>query len=249
MTDPGGPYDPPPAQPPPPPPGAPPPPPPPPQYPPPAYDWSQQQHQYAPPPPQAQGTNGFAIASFVLGLLGGICLSVIFGFVGLSQIKKRGQKGRGLAIAGLLLSAGWAVAIALIVALVIVSEPERDDTGQITQGGSLNVTDIRDGDCLNGLDNSGQVSQVDAVPCEDRHDGEVVAVFDLPPGPYPGEAEVVRASGAGCRERIAARVESSPLRESLGLLTLHPLERSWSRDRTVLCIVTSSSGGKLVGRV
>ena len=54
-------------------------------------------------------TNGLAVASLVLGLLWicyiGSILAVVFGHVGLSQIKKSGgtQTGQGLAIAGLIL--------------------------------------------------------------------------------------------------------------------------------------------------
>jgi hypothetical protein len=52
-------------------------------------------------------TNGFAIASLVLGLIWlwwlGSVLAVVFGHVALRQIARSGQSGRGLAIAGLAL--------------------------------------------------------------------------------------------------------------------------------------------------
>ena len=52
-------------------------------------------------------TNGFAIASLVFGILWlfwlGSLLAVIFGHVAVVQTRKRGQRGRGLAIAGLVL--------------------------------------------------------------------------------------------------------------------------------------------------
>lgn len=52
-------------------------------------------------------TNGFAIASLTLGILWlywvGSILAVIFGHVALKQIKRNGESGRGLAIAGLVL--------------------------------------------------------------------------------------------------------------------------------------------------
>ncbi len=85
-----------------PPPAAPPPPPP------PAGGW------YAPTPgAQPTTTNGFAVASLVLGIavlctgiIGGI-LAVIFGNLALSRIAESAgrQRGRGLAIAGIVL--GW----------------------------------------------------------------------------------------------------------------------------------------------
>jgi hypothetical protein len=61
----------------------------------------------------ASGTNGFAIAAFVLGFLGAVLLSVIFGIVALNKLRDRPQRGKGLAIAGLCLSGVWLVGIAV----------------------------------------------------------------------------------------------------------------------------------------
>jgi hypothetical protein len=88
-----------------------------------------------PPPPQAVGrptfvrqtaaTNGFAIASLVVGLLWmwwiGSVLAVVFGHVALKQIARSesGQSGRGLAIAGLAL--GYLGLATLLVAIVAVA--------------------------------------------------------------------------------------------------------------------------------
>lgn len=64
---------------------------------------------YAPPP--MVGTNGFAVASLVCSLFGWVCmfigafLGIIFGFVALSQIRRTGQSGRGMAIAGIVIGA------------------------------------------------------------------------------------------------------------------------------------------------
>jgi hypothetical protein len=68
-------------------------------------------------------TNGFAVASMVLGIVWmywiGSILAVIFGFVALKQIKDSGgtQGGRGMAIAGLVL--GW-IGVA-IISLILVA--------------------------------------------------------------------------------------------------------------------------------
>jgi hypothetical protein len=87
---------------------------------------------YGPPPayggvgygyaagPTATSTNGLAVASLVLGILWldgiGSVLAVIFGFVALNQIKQRNQRGRGMAIGGLVL--GW-IGIALVALAVV----------------------------------------------------------------------------------------------------------------------------------
>jgi hypothetical protein len=59
-----------------------------------------------PPSPAIAGTNGLAIASLVLSVIG--CTSLIgaiLGHVALSQIRRTGQQGRGLALGGVIV--GW----------------------------------------------------------------------------------------------------------------------------------------------
>jgi hypothetical protein len=84
------------------------------------------------PPPDAawatpgvqQATNGFALASLVLGILWvywvGSILAVIFGYVALNQIRTRNEKGRGLAVAGLVFGCiGLAGLVAFLVAVAL----------------------------------------------------------------------------------------------------------------------------------
>jgi uncharacterized protein DUF4190 len=85
----------------------------------------------------APGTSGFAIASFVLGLLGGVLLSVIFGSVALTKLRDRPQRGKGLAIAGLCLSRAWLVGIAAVLVVASLTAAQRSvTTGQITKNGA-----------------------------------------------------------------------------------------------------------------
>ena len=71
-------------------------------------------------------TNGLAITSMVLGILGISIVAIVLGHVSLNQIKKSGdtQEGRGFAIAGLVLGyIGLAVSviiIAVVVAVIVV---------------------------------------------------------------------------------------------------------------------------------
>ena len=71
---------------------------------------------------QSPGTNGLAIASLVLGIIWiywiGSILAVIFGHVALAQIKKSGQGGRGLAIAGLTL--GW-IGVGFLTLFILIA--------------------------------------------------------------------------------------------------------------------------------
>lgn len=77
------------------------------------------------PPPHFQphpGTNGFAIAALILGIVAwpiGSILALIFGHMAKKQIDATGglQGGRGMAIAGIVL--GW-IGVAALIALIIV---------------------------------------------------------------------------------------------------------------------------------
>jgi hypothetical protein len=59
-------------------------------------------------PMQRAGINAMAAASLVCSLSGWLCFigaifGLIFGFVALNQIKQRGQRGRGMALAGIII--------------------------------------------------------------------------------------------------------------------------------------------------
>ncbi len=71
---------------------------------------------YVPPP-----TNGFAIASLVLGIIGGSLLALIFGYVALAQIRRSygTQGGRGIALAGVVL--GWIGIVVIAAAIILVA--------------------------------------------------------------------------------------------------------------------------------
>ena len=115
-----------PTSPPPPPPGAPPPSP----YAPPGYGQppAYGQQPYGLQPYGQQGyyqqpasTNGFAIASLVLGILWlywlGSVLALIFGYVARRQIRAGNQRGDGIAIAGIVL--GW-IGVGLLVLFFLI---------------------------------------------------------------------------------------------------------------------------------
>ena len=87
-----------------------------------AYGPSTTPYGYTPYQP-TRGTNGFAIASMVLGIVWiywiGSILAIVFGFVAYSQIKERQQGGRGMATAGLIL--GFIGLGTLVLTILIVT--------------------------------------------------------------------------------------------------------------------------------
>jgi len=205
---------------------------------------------YPPPQPQKPGTNGFAIASLIFGIIGGILLGFIFGFIALSQTKRTGQNGRGLALAGVILSSMWTVGIVLAIILAVTTSAKRDSGGAVTDGGSISATSLQVGDCVNGLKNTTNLLSLPGVPCTQPHEGEVFAVFDLPAGAYPGAAAVDQEVSRECNDRLGAYSPSAETNPDVGLFSVYPLEQNWRRgDRQVVCLATASSGGTTTGSI
>ena len=203
-------------------------------------------------PPTRPGTNGFAIAALIFGIIGGALLGVIFGFVALSQIKRSGQGGRGMAIAGLVLSGVWVLAITGLVVVAVASSPDRNDSGQITSGGSVSATALQTGDCVNDLKDTTSLLSLPAVPCTQAHEGEVFAVFDLPAGPYPGADAVDRQATSQCSDRITAYSPTAGTDGTYNLFLVYPREQDWAGgDREIACVAVSGVGtttGSIKGR-
>lgn len=84
--------------------------------------------QYASPngyyPGLQVGTNPWAIASLVLGIFGTAIFAVIAGHLALSQIRRTGESGRGLAIAGLILGyleiVLWSLFFAALMGFIVI---------------------------------------------------------------------------------------------------------------------------------
>jgi hypothetical protein len=193
-------------------------------------------------PPTDPGTNGFAVAGLVCGILA-LCgvglLSVIFGIIALVQIKKTGQKGRGMAIAGIAITGAW-VAVGVVAAIVVVAigvGAERDDDGIITDGGRMNITALRPGDCIEELREGRAIDTVPAVPCSEPHIGEVYATFDLADGDWPGEDIVFEEAELGCLDLLFDHSQTAFDDETVDIFYIHPTRTTWrTGDREVVCI-------------
>ena len=228
----------------PPPPGPYPPPPPPQPYPPPppgAYPaqppgpyYEQPQGPYYPPPPvpyppQPPGTNWWAVISLIFGIIGGVLISVVCGIVGL-QRAKAGQGGRGMAIAGLVLSGLWVLGVVVLVAFLLIFDK-----------GTVGANEVKAGDCLTEMPASGLVLTVDTASCDEPHKGEIFAVMTMPDGDFPGQSAIEEYQNKCAPELVKYSPEAAGDPE-VGLFVLYPSEDSWGEgDRTVTCIATSDT--------
>lgn len=152
------------------------------------------------PQPPAQGTNGLAITSLVLGIIGFGCflwaLGLGFGIAALRQIRRRPQRGKGLAVAGIVLSSLWAVVVIGFVGPIAVTGFKE---GWDEVGRRVDVLDLKQGECYqeNAFD-AERITRVTKVRCTEPHHGEVFGVVQLPGSRYPGEDEVQKKTGHEC---------------------------------------------------
>ena len=197
------------------------------------------------PPPKA-GINGWAIASFVLGVISVSLLSIIFGIIALVQIRKAPQRGTGLAVAGFCLSAVWIVGLIAFVAIYASSQARVSSTGQITQNGHLNVTQLRAGDCFqNAAGNqpdTGEMTQITAVTCTTPHNAQVIALLPVSGSAYPGAAAFKAQGVPGCNAKAKADLDPEKLTSTMNLIWYYPEPQAWTDgQRSITCVVADSS--------
>ncbi|AJP03614.1 membrane protein [Streptomyces cyaneogriseus subsp. noncyanogenus] len=195
--------------------------------------------------------NGVAIAAFVLGLLCFLpAVGLVLGLVALRQIKRRGQRGKGFAVAGAALSAAglalWTVSLAT-GAVTAFWDGVRD----AARGGGTAYS-LAEGECFDAPGGSleGFAYDVDEVSCAAPHHGEVFAAFDLPAGSYPGEDTVARAAEDRCYTlRDGYAMDAWAVPGDVDVYYFAPTRQSWrTGDREVACLFGSTrTGGVLTG--
>ncbi|GEL96352.1 DUF4190 domain-containing protein [Cellulomonas composti] len=176
--------------------------------------------------------DGFAIAGFILSLVGGVLLAVIFGIMGITRTRGGRAKGRGLAIAAVAIGTLWFVAgIVVAVVVAVTTEP----TSSYTVGDCVQLS--VDGDAQ--LDD-GAAPSLPMVACEVPHNGEVYAARDLPAGPYPGLQRVEQEARAYCTSEFESFV-GLPFEDSqLSFFYVYPEQLGWGAgDHEIACVATA----------
>ncbi|MEV5958664.1 DUF4190 domain-containing protein [Streptomyces sp. NPDC051987] len=212
-------------------------------YPGPYQQWGQG---YGPPVPQPP-VNGLAIASLVLGLL--CCLpgvGLVLGLIGLSQIRRRGERGTAMAVVGSVFSS---LGLALWVLLLASG-----GAGEFWDGVKEGVHDsaslsLATGDCFDTPDGTltgDLVSDVDVVDCAKAHDGEVFATYRLTGSSYPGDDSVGDWADRRCSAlEDGYAMDGWAVPGDVGVYYFTPSEDSWrSGDRQVACVFGNTTEGR-----
>ncbi|MFD1659372.1 DUF4190 domain-containing protein [Streptomyces caeni] len=204
-------------------------------YGPPYQPWGQGYSPYNRPAP----VNGVAIAALVLGILCFLpAVGLILGLIAIVQIRRRGERGRGLAIGGMVMSS---FGLALLVT-AFATGGAHDVWQGIKDGARDNgVTfTLKKGECFNALGGSlsGEAYDVDKVPCSGRHQAEVFADFTLPGGRYPGDDAIAKAAEDKCYAlQYAYAMDSWAVPGNVDIYYFTPTRDSWGYgDREVACV-------------
>ena len=133
----------------------------------------------------------------------------------------------------------------------ISDDSTRDDQGTIVEGGDVGVFVLEVGDCFDDpAGDAVQVVTVEAVPCDQPHDNQVAAKFDLPDSDFPGDDEVLAQAVTGCIDRFENAVGEPYETSRLDVLPMYPTKDGWdSGDHEVICNVYNLDLSKLTSSV
>jgi hypothetical protein len=222
----------------------------------PGQPYPQQPYPGQPYPPQYQPNAGapskaLAITALVLAIFGIFVVTaiaaVILAIIVLVRSRDGRPHGKGMAISALVICVLWVAGFVIAIVAVVNSQPERDSSGQVVEGGHVLVSSIRTGDCLTKEPGASVQLTVELTPCSKPHREEAFANFDLGDGAFPGQAEVDRLAEAGCVSRYEKYVGVPADQTELVIVYLRPYEESWDVDPGVTCLVSegAASSGSL----
>ncbi|NUP52481.1 MAG: DUF4190 domain-containing protein [Catenulispora sp.] len=197
------------------------------------------------------GTNGMAVAALVLGICGFFFITpivgLVLGLVALSAVRRSGQKGKGLAISGIVLSSLWIALFAGLITVAAVTAPDpvhRDAAGNVVKKGSVPVFSLRPKDCFTvpaGMIGSTESHLKDftVVPCSTPHDSETVGSFTATESSFPG-IDALRAEGRSqCFTVLTAYLtDVGSLPNGSIVQFVYPNEQAWAASKhRVVCFI------------
>lgn len=128
-----------------------------------------------------------------------------------------------------------------------------------TKPASVSVFDLKVGDCFVApTDVKAELADLAKVPCDVSHQQELYAKVDYTAAgsndvtdTYPGDAVLDKYAQGACAEKYVGYVGIAYPDSGLWMTYLYPSARSWqqSKDRSILCFVTTTAGGSLTKSV
>ncbi|MFC6930624.1 septum formation family protein [Actinomadura yumaensis] len=180
------------------------------------------------------------MAALVFGIVGGVVLAFGFGVAALVRVRRRGGRGAGLAIGGMLAAMAWTTALVVGVTLVWFTS-----VGEGGEGSSY----PRVGECFDMPSGRQTPDDTVLVPCEKGHEAELVAAVHLPKRRRPAADVLKEMSDTACEGRAREMFHTASPVEDGQIISLPPRRSAWPGDREARCAVAGPSPRKLVGRL
>src|SRR4051812_4475169 len=212
---------------------------------------------WIPAAPASRDTDGFCVAALVLGIvpvMAGL-LAIVFGAIGLHNTAGGQRRGRGMAIAGLVLGIVWLVLAALLFLWIpifwTVGASESHAFVSALPSNNVAIDDLQVGNCVIDPSDDFDEDTLPVVPCEQPHEGEVYAVFSLTGTRYPGDAAVDRRANGVCDGRLDDYVgRSAATSVQWDYDDYTPSADTWrDGDRVVVCVLSRADADPLIGSV
>lgn len=207
---------------------------------------------FAPPPepfpigpePPAPPTNRWAIVGFISSLFGLFPIGIGAGVVALTQLRHRQEQGKGLAIAGIVISGAVALlavgaAVASLAMVAFVGPWAFDEfAGNPSQGRADELGALDVGDCFD----SAAGEAVAATDCDEPHDGELYLrepLGGLWGVEFPAYDEVGWAADEQCWDAFEGYVGEEYENSQFDYFVYAPDQESWAQgDRTIACVIS-----------
>jgi hypothetical protein len=144
---------------------------------------------------------------------------------------------------------GWVMLVAVLAIGGLIFAARRDDSGQITQGGTIAIADLRVGDCFDQKDvDAEQADEVDARRCDDGHQFEMMSIGTMSNGSYPSDAEFENFVGTVCLPAFDEYVGLAYEDSRLEVYWYYPLEDGWAEgDHLIQCAIYDPLNSEVVG--
>ena len=194
-------------------------------------------------------TDGFAIAALVCGLIGLAPVAIGCWVRALIRINRTGERGFGLAIAGIVISVLWAGA-GFATILPDFLQPARQTSSSFVaepapavDASPVNVNDVGTFECF---DATGADDVVTRADCHRPHDEQIFGKSDAAwalDGPYPGVPAMRDAIISDCRNKARIYLTGKTLPPGLTITAHFPTAAAWeSGTRSAACTFKLESG-------
>ncbi|WP_067885432.1 DUF4190 domain-containing protein [Nocardia vaccinii] len=198
-------------------------------------------------------TSGLAITALILGVIA--CTSPIavpLAIVALIRIRSRGERGFGLAVAGLTAALAWITLSVLLVATgsvhLWVGNVETSTSAAKPVFDSLHT-----GDCLDNV--TGLTSDADAqhvrlkvISCEQPHDAQVMTFAHLSDHDWSDRSGITSDARTSCETALTGMSGKVPSGTRVQAAYLFAdTESSWDANHSAACLFVRSGDRKLTG--